>query len=199
MKRLLFIPLLFSLLFAIPEAKAQVLNLQLQAGHEMKIDGSANVRSWDADVKNINASVRMINFDFESIENLLPEHFQTMRLTIPVRNIESDSGRLTDNLQGYLKGDEYPVIRFTLNEVESIEYEDGQAVITAKGTVNAAGVDHQTTMVVNASLDGDTITFTGAQDLLMTNFNIDPPTAVMGTIRARDEITISYTVTFVKS
>lgn len=178
------------------EAQNTDTQLTLEPGYEMKIDGSANVRDWDADITTINATFVLSGFDFSSVESLTPDHFKTMELSIPVEDIDSDSRRLTRNLQGYLKVDEHPTITFNMNEVDSVTVEGNEAKITARGIVNAAGVDHETTMNVTATLNDGTITFSGAQDLLMTDFNIDPPTAVMGTIRARDEITIIYRLTF---
>ncbi|MEX0660977.1 MAG: YceI family protein [Balneolaceae bacterium] len=198
MKRLTLLTLFISLFFAInfSFAQDQDIQLNLQPDHEMKIDGDANVRSWDAEVKTINADFVMRAFDINDLSSLTSDHFKTMELTIPVNDIESDSGRLTRNLQGYLKGDDHPQITFTLNNINNVEVNGNSATITADGTINAAGVDHNTTMTVNATFNGNSVTFSGEQELLMTDFNIDPPTAVMGTIRARDEIRIPYTLTF---
>ena len=189
----------FLILFAtvqLAEAQNSDIQLTLEPGYEMKIDGDANVRSWDADITTIDANFVLSEFDFSNLESLTPGHFKTMELSIPVEDIDSDSRRLTRNLQGYLKIDEHPTITFNMSEVESVTVEANEATIIAKGIVNAAGVDHETTMNVTATLNDGTITFSGSQDLLMTDFNIDPPTAVMGTIRARDEISIIYTLTF---
>jgi len=198
MKTLLSVITFLTLLATVQLAEAQNSDFQLtlEPGYEMKIDGTANVRDWDADVKTIDATFVLSEFDFSDLESLTPDHFKTMELTIPVEDIESDSGRLTRNLQGYLKRDEHPTITFNMSDVESVTVEDNEATIIAKGIMNAAGVDYETTMNVTATLNDGTITFSGSQDLLMTDFNIDPPTAVMGTIRARDEISIIYTLTF---
>lgn len=198
MKRLTFLTLFIALFLSIDfsVAQDQDVKLTLQPGHEMKIDGDANVRSWDAEVKTINADFVMRAFDMNDLSGLTSDHFKTMKLTIPVDDIESDSGRLTRNLQGYLKGDEYPQITFTLNEIDSVQIEGNNATISASGVINAAGVDYNTTMTVNATFNGNSVTFSGEQELLMTDFNIDPPTAVLGTIRAHDEIKIPYTLTF---
>ncbi len=197
MKRILSIITFFALLASIQYAEAQNSETQLTLDeHEMKIEGSANVRSWDAGVNSVDATFILSQFDRSDLSSLTPENFKTMELSIPVEDIESDSGRLTRNLQGYLKRDEHPVITFKLNEIDSVTVNGDSAEITANGVINAAGVDHETTMNVTATIDDDKITFSGTQDLLMTDFGIDPPTAVMGTIRARDEISIIYSLTF---
>lgn len=199
MKRLLSLSLLLSLFLTIQTAPAQSVTFNVQDGHEMKIDGTSNVRDWDADVNVINGELTFSEFDITNLDGLTPDHFQGLNLSMPVKDIESDSGRLTSNMQGYLKKDEHPNISFTLNSIENIELNDSSAIITANGTISVAGVDKDTTMTVNASINGETITFSGEQDLLMTDFGIDPPTAVFGSIRARDEIKIIYTLSFVKS
>ncbi|CAN5331419.1 hypothetical protein BH23BAC3_BH23BAC3_36160 [soil metagenome] len=197
MKRILSIITLFALLVTTQFAEAQNSDIQLTLDeHEMKIDGSANVRDWDADVNTVDATFVLSPFDLSDLSSLTPEHFKTMELSIPVRDIESDSGRLTRNLQGYLKRDEHPVITFKLNEIDSVTVNGDTAEITANGVINAAGVDHETTMHVTAAVNDGKVTFSGSQDLLMTDFGIDPPTAVLGTIRARDEISIIYSLTF---
>ena len=132
-----------------------------------------------------------------TLENMTPDLFKEMTLTIPVKSIESGSGGLTRNIHKYLNADDHPNITFTLNEVNEIEVQGESALITATGTINANGVDQEVTMQVTASLNADgSVNFQGEQDLLMTSFNIEPPTAVFGTVRARDEMVISYNVNF---
>lgn len=197
MKRIILLITTFLLLVTIQLAEAQNSDVQLLLDeHEMVIDGTSNVRDWGANVNTIEATVVLSQFDLSDLSSLTPDHFKTMELIMPVGDIESDSGRLTKNLQGYLKGDEYPTITFNLNDVESVTVNGNRAEIVANGIVNAAGVDHETTMNVTATVNDGRITFAGSQDLLMTDFDIKPPTAMLGSIRARDEITVIYSLTF---
>lgn len=43
-------------------------------------------------------------------------------------------------------------------------------------------------------LNDDSWQFEGTQKLLMTDYGIDPPTALMGTMRTGNEITVAFTV-----
>ena len=197
-KRLLYLFPILLLLITLP-ATAQDITLNLSEIHEFKIDGDSNVRTWDADVTQANGTLELSGIENLTLDALTPETFNSLNITIPVSGIKSDSGRLTNNLQGYLKGDDFPEITFNLTDVTSIERDGEKAVITANGVVNAAGVDNQITMQVEATLNSSNgITFSGNQALLMTSFNIDPPTAVMGTIRSRDEMEILFQVSFSK-
>jgi len=172
------------------------MQLTLEEGHEMMIDGTSNIRDWDAKIKTMNTDFVMNEFDMSNLSSLSADHFESLELSIPVDDIESSSGKLTSNIHKYLKGKDYPMITFNLTDIDSVTVNGNTATITANGIINAAGVDYQTTMTVDAMFEDGKVTFSGTQPLKMTDFNIDPPTALLGTIRARDEIDIIYSLTF---
>jgi hypothetical protein len=188
---------LLVLFFSVGALFAQEVTYTLEDSFEMRIDGDSNVKSWDAEIKDMNGELVLTDTENLTFETLAPDHFVSLSLNIPVESIESSSGGLTKNLQKYMKKDDHPYVTFTLNEITSIEKNEGTAQITATGVINAAGKDHNAEMTVVASMNeqGDMI-FAGDTELLMTSFDIDPPTAVFGTIRARDEIVISFNTTF---
>ena len=187
----------FLMMFLAGSVLAQDVTLNIQGQPQMHIDGEANVRSWDAAVEQVEGRLVIAQVEEMTLENMTPDLFKEMTLTIPVKSIESGSGGLTRNIHKYLNADDHPNITFTLNEVNEIEVQGESALITATGTINANGVDQEVTMQVTASLNADgSVNFQGEQDLLMTSFNIEPPTAVFGTVRARDEMVISYNVNF---
>lgn len=197
MKNSIFYSITIALIFIFSSATAQDITLNLTEIQQFKIDGDSNVRSWDADIKEAEGTIVFSSIEDFSLGSLSTELFKSMNITIPVSGIESDSGRLTSNMHGYLKRSDHPEITFNLTEITSVELDGYNAKITANGVINAAGVDQNVTMIVDAAVnENGSITFSGTQNLLMTSFNIDPPTAVMGTIRSRDEIDIIYSVTF---
>lgn len=175
----------------------QDMQLNIQDSPSMHLYGEANIKSWDAAITEVNGSLTLQNIENITAETLSPEAFQNLTLTIPVEEIEAESGGLTSNIHKYLKGDDYPNITFDLNNVTDItEQEDGSFLISGSGVISAAGAENTVEMQVTASLVNDGIQFAGEQELLMTDFGIDPPTAVFGTIRSRDEIRIEFDVSF---
>jgi len=192
-----FITSFVTILFLTGSLFAQDVTLNIQGVPQITIDGDSNVRSWDADVKSVSADLVLTNIENVTLDNITAESFKSMTITMPVESIDSGSRSLTRNIKNYLKEDDHPNITFTLNRVTDIQIENNSAIITAEGIINAAGKDHTVTMNVNATMNPDgSINFRGEQELLMTSFDIDPPTAVMGTIRARDEFKVIYNVNF---
>lgn len=197
MKKSILYSLTLLLFFVFSSATAQDITLNLSEIQEFKIDGDSNVKKWNADITEAEGTIIFSEIEHFSLGSLSSDSFQSMNISIPVSGIESDSGGLTKNMHKYLKDNDHPMITFNLTEITAVELDANKATITANGVVNAAGVDQSVTMTVDAVVnENGSVTFSGTQDLLMTSFNIDPPTAVFGTIRARDEIVILYNVTF---
>lgn len=191
--------ILVAFLFTATATIAQEVTYSIDQVHEFIIDGDSNARDWDAKVSISEGTLVLNEVEDMSIDKLTPEVFSSMKMTMPVEDIDSDSRRLNSNLHEYLLEDDHPNITFELIEITDIEVNGDTAIITAEVVINAAGVDHTTSMTVNATMNSDSsITFSGSKELLMTNFDIEPPTAVFGTIRARDEMEIRFNVTFSK-
>lgn len=166
---------------------------------EMIIDGDSNIHDWDAEATNIDATLTFQNIESVTAETLTPETFKSLSITIPVDGIKAESGGLTKNIHKYLKGKDNPNITFKLSSVSNITQQNDSLLIDANGVINAAGKDNPVEMQVTANIGSDgTINFSGEQQLLMTDFDIDPPTAVFGTIRSKDEIVIKFDVSFSK-
>jgi len=119
------ISLLTALLFISGAAIGQDLTLTVQESQNMHLYGEANIKSWDAAIKQINGSLTLQNIEELTAENLTAETFGSLTLTIPVEQIESESGGLTKNIHKYLKEDDYPNITFQLNNVTNITKENG--------------------------------------------------------------------------
>lgn len=191
------ISLLAVLLLTAGATLGQDMQLNIQDSPNMHLYGEANIKSWDAAITEVNGTLTLQDIENITAETLSPEAFQNLTLTIPVEEIEAESGGLTSNIHKYLKGDDYPNITFELNNVTDItEQEDGTFLISGSGVISAAGAENTVEMQVTANLVNNGIQFTGEQELLMTDFGIDPPTAVFGTIRSRDEIRIEFDVSF---
>jgi hypothetical protein len=73
---------------------------------------------------------------------------------------------------------------------------DGYDVNTV-GSLSIAGTTLKTDLYVLGKVASNgTITFTGSKKIKMTDFKINPPTALMGTLTTGNEVEIVFQVTF---
>ena len=161
---------------------------------KMTIYGSANVTDWDAEVKTIRGEVVIRNEDESDWSDVQASWFEKVEIVIPVADIDSDSRRMNNNMYGYLKKDDYPEITYRLIEIQDLAVVDNPGIVlTVRGVISAAGAEKEIVHDVRITRnDSGTLIVSGSQDLAMTDFGIDPPTAMLGSVRSRDEMTIEF-------
>src|SRR5690606_14172577 len=96
-----------------------------------------------------------------------------------------------------LKTKKHPEISFTLNSVKSIEKKADHYLVEAGGILSIAGENRPVSLQAKAYPDMKKTRISGSKTFNMTDFKIDPPTALLGTIKTGDEITVRYNYTFV--
>jgi len=176
----------FVLLFA-QSATAQ---LSVKSGSTMRIDGTSNVRGWNCTVENYNGS-----FTVQESANTLTG-ISAITVTVPISAIECGNGTMNTKLRETLKQDEHPNIRFTLTNA-TVNAGQGEAfTVASTGNLSIAGVTNALQMNVQGqALANGRYRFTGSAPVLMTQFGMRPPTALMGSMRVGDRVTVQFDVT----
>jgi len=100
---------------------------------------------------------------------------------------------MDENAYIALKTDENPYITFELDRVISIKGN----VMQLKGEFTAGGTTKTETIEVIPKYNNGEITILGEFDITFKEYNMVPPTAVMGTIKTGNELSISFKVIFV--
>jgi polyisoprenoid-binding protein YceI len=162
----------------------------------IKIEGTSNVHDWVSTSKSakVTGSVTVEAGVIKAIRNL--------KVTIPVKGIKSTKGSIMDDKTwNALKSKKHPNIYYTLKSVTSIaKSKSGTAyIIKTNGNLTIAGVTKNINMaVVGKVLTGNQVKFIGSHKLKMTDFGIDPPTALLGTMTTGNDIKIKYNITVIE-
>jgi len=202
MKRKTFLTALMLTIFAVSAVPTLVTAQKyvISDASTMTIYGSANVTDWEAKVKTISGEVVLRNSENANWADADASWFEEVRITMPVGDIDADSRRMNNNMHDYLKKSNHPNITYELKEGKSLALDGNpDATLTAIGVVTAAGVSHEIEheVKISKSENGDLV-ISGSKDLEMSDFNIDPPTAMLGSVRARNEMTIEFELILVK-
>ena len=95
-----------------------------------------------------------------------------------------------------LDEDKHPQILFNLAEITTMS-EDS---ISAKGILNIAGKDREIVLKASYSIAIDqSLIISGTKKLLMTDFGVKPPKAMLGTLKTGDEVEIVFNVILSKN
>jgi polyisoprenoid-binding protein YceI len=162
---------------------------------QMSILGSSNLHDWESKVHTIKASGDI------QVEAGVLKGIKSLSVEIPVTSIKSPKGSIMDKkTYDALKSDKHPNISFKLTKVNSLNKTGDGYAINATGNLTVAGVTKSTEITVTGKVAGDgSVKFEGSKKMKMTDFGIQPPTALMGTMKTGDDITIKFAVTLGKS
>jgi len=163
---------------------------------DMKISGTSTLHDWVAPVGKVKASA-----DLTVAEGALTE-VKAMWVQADVLSIKSEKGEdMNEKIYEALKTDQgHKTITFNLTKVASITKSGNAFKIKAMGDMTIAGQKKSNVpMIVTAEVQGNgDVVFKGSQKLTMTQYGMEIPTAMMGMIKAGDDVTVAFTLTVKK-
>ena len=164
----------------------------------MTVEGTSTIHDWELEVKDLSTSVAL---NPELLQNEQPASpVSNVSLTVPVKKMDSGKGGMNRKIYGALKEDEHPNITFSLDSTElATPPENGSFTLNVSGNLTIAGHTRAISLPVTGTLTEEgNLRFAGSYKLNMTDYKVDPPTAVFGTIRSGEEVTIKFDLLFAK-
>ncbi len=116
------------------------------------------------------------------------------RLVVPVRAFDCGKQAMNQDLQEALQADRFPEIRFKLNEAAVLEAPLTDAArLAVTGALTIAGTMRTVHFeAVGQLLASGRVRLAGSLPLKLTEFNVKPPTALLGLIQVHDQITVHF-------
>ena len=179
---LIILPLLF-ISFSINAQTYQLI------ASEFNVSGTSTLHDWTMTSKNATGSAT-IHMDGNNLSSI-----NKVDVNIKSTSLKSGKSTMDDIAHESLKAKKHPHITFKLTKVNSIK-KGNNYIVEAVGTLSIAGASKTISLTSEASENNKSIKFTGKESLKMTDFKIDPPTAMFGTIKTGDAITVDYTLIF---
>lgn len=172
-------------LFSIQVALSQN-GFQLGSSQEFKVTGTSTLHDWDMISDGAKGQATIV------VEDNQIKEIQSLRVELPVKSLKSGNNRMDRTAYDAIDADKYTYVRFDLTEVRSITAQQ----ITASGNMTVAGTTRSVTLQTNYRVNGNSIRFFGAEEISFSQFDVDPPTALLGTVRTGDDLEISFDVNF---
>lgn len=182
--RLILILLLVSFFFNV-QVYGQ-LTYVIDGSLNLKVRGTSTIHDWEMVSNNATGTAKLLVED----SNLIS--INSLNVTMPIHSLKSGKGGMDTNAYKALKSNEHPFIVFELTGIEKIS----EHQLNATGTLAISGAKRNAAIEVNYEVTNEKIQFSGAHAIKFSEFNIDPPTAVFGTIRTGDDLTLSFNISF---
>ena len=179
-------------LFIIPALADQGAPLQLSAAR-VTIAGTSNIHPFTASTTDVRMSrLVLAPADGDRLQAAVrPGAVEAFDITVKAASLTSPKEGLDKNMHKALKTAQFPEIAFTLSRVDA-----GVAPNTLKaiGVLKIAGVEKEVAFDLKTAANASAITVIGELPLLMTDYGIKPPTAMLGMLKTDPKITVTFEV-----
>jgi polyisoprenoid-binding protein YceI len=179
-------PILLVLVLCTTHVLAQNTQLQTIQQANITIQGTSTIHDWESVVEDVD-----IEASFSKQDGLWIG-VEQLSVNMPVRSIESGKNLMNSKTYEALKAKDHPIITFQFKEMLALT----ETEIKVLGSLSIAGVTKEIELLANYILNDQEITISGLYPLNMRDFGIDPPTAMMGSIKTGELVDLSYDITF---
>lgn len=156
--------------------------------YSMTVAGTSSLHDWESSVERVgcNGAYTLNGAALSGVENVV--------FSVKVTDIKSTKGKMMDNkTYEAFNHEKNPFITFKL---KSENIDAAKSMINLKGDLTMAGVTKPIDLILTYKiLTGGEMRVTGSQKINMTDFGMEPPTAMMGTIKVGNEVTVKFDMT----
>jgi hypothetical protein len=173
--------------------RSDLVRLVLREDSHLWLEGDSNVRRWSCEAGELVPELSLER----PAPTAPPSRVERAVVRVPVAGIECGIGRMNENLRTALRAGEHPEIRFEVTQAHFVSAGTrGRLQLSATGMLTVAGVTRNLALEVAGSDTGDgALRIRGQVAIRMTEFGIAPPTAMLGLIRTKDDVTIRFDLT----
>lgn len=167
---------------------AGVIPLTFQSGSRVWVQGTSTVRSYRCESTQLAGSASTGGTELAQLAQGRGE------LTIALSSLDCRNGTMNGHMRTALKAQQHPAIRFRANSVAVTPAGATSANVRLTGPLTIAGETREVTVNATAAWQGGRLRLTGTKELTMTDFGVQPPRLMAGTMRVHAPVTIGFDV-----
>ena len=158
------------------------------------ISGTSNIHAYTASTSTVRVTRSQVAGAVEGPDfwaNVLkPGFVEIFEVAIPSATLTSPVEGVDKNMHNALQVTAHPDIVFRLLRLEPRPGETG--AVRGVGVLQIAGVEREVTLDITTERKKSTLNVQGRVRLLMTDFGIKPPTAMLGMLKTDPKVTVTF-------
>jgi polyisoprenoid-binding protein YceI len=158
------------------------------------ISGTSNIHAYTASTTTVRVTRALVAGALDGPDvwtnALKPGGVEAFEIAIPADTLTSPKGDLDKNMYKALQVKEHPDIVFRLLRFEPRAGEAG--TVRGVGVLQIAGVEREVALDITTERKDATLTVRGQLKLLMTDYGIKPPTAMLGMLKTDPKVTVTF-------
>jgi len=180
---------------AVARAQEGELKLSAKAPSRISVAGTSTVRDWKCEATQIEAAVTGARIAMTASAKEVTAAAKHAELTVPVAQLECHNGTMNEHMRNALKADAHQTIQYRITHWDLTPRGDDEGVLTTSGTLAMAGAEKPISVELTAKRIADrTWRLTGSKTLKMTEWGMKPPSLMMGTMKVRDPVTVTFDI-----
>ncbi len=176
---------------AVSRAQDAPLPLALNSAR-VSLAGTSNIHDYTASTSTVRLTAAQLARPLAGAsavdEILAPGVVGTFEVAVPAASLSSDKDGLNKNMHKALLADKHPDITFRLARVEA----GAAGAVKAFGTLSIAGKSREMAFDLQTERQASALKVTGKADLLMTDYGITPPKAMLGMLKTNPKVTVTF-------
>jgi polyisoprenoid-binding protein YceI len=151
--------------------------------------GTSNIHDYTATTSTVRlTSARLVQPVADANGLLAPGAVEGFEVAVPAATLVSDKDGLNKNMHKALVVDKHPNITFRLARIDP----GAGGALKAVGTLQIAGKAKEMAFDLTTERQASTLKITGQTALLMTDFGITPPKAMLGMLKTDPKVTVTF-------
>lgn len=143
---------------------------------EFVVKGTSTVHDWES----------VIN-DYSVAGVMSENEVNDLKVVVTTKSIKSGKSIMDDKTYDALQAKDFPTITFTADKLQRT-----QGKIQGRGTLTLVGKKKPMDFTATTKDVDGSVQVTGSVSMKMSEFGIEPPTAMFGTLTTGDEVTIEF-------
>jgi len=159
---------------------------------EITVKGTSSVHDWEMKATAMSAKIE-VKSNGSGLDEIVNVSF-----SMPTEKLTSDNNIMNKKSWDALKSNKHDNIMFDLTSVSGFNSNGSTFSGTAFGTLTIAGK----TKAVSIPFSGNTgnnnaLVVSGEEKINMKDYNVSPPTAMLGTLKTGEEVTVDFNMKFI--
>ena len=166
-------------------------NFSLSNNSSIIVSGTSSLHDWDVKAENFNGEI--------IFEDLNSGVIKDISISVIAESLKSGKKGMDKNTYKALKTNSHQSITYNLVDVITIEkIDDASYKVKCEGDLTIAGTTNTAIIDFLLIKENNKCSVTGSCSVKMTSFGVEPPKALLGTIKTGDEVTIKFNTSFVQ-
>jgi len=155
---------------------------------DLKVYGTSSLHDWHVDAEDVKGSIQI-----EVTEETL--NINKLNVEIISESLKSGKKSMDKNTYKALETDKYSSIKFNYLSTKSItKVSDNTYSVEAYGNLTIIGNTQKTLLKFKLKTEDNKVSIVGEKSIKMTSYGVEPPTALLGTIKTGDDLTIKFNI-----